>query len=151
MSCRRQKSVRSASLPAAPPRPRRWDKTRPAYRQALARFPSRLTSPGDHTQAVAKRLSPAAASAGMGQRLCGSQNGLPGANYMRTPAYIARWHCATAYRTLPGRPDKAFTPLSGITHHQKSKGCARICVTRGRRKVWRGAKPASVRLAMSSS
>ncbi|EHC86067.1 hypothetical protein LTSEUGA_5243 [Salmonella enterica subsp. enterica serovar Uganda str. R8-3404] len=36
---------------------------------------------------------------------------------------------------------EAFTPLSGITHHQKSKGCARICVTRGRRKVWRGAKP----------
>ncbi|EHY68073.1 hypothetical protein SEHO0A_03826 [Salmonella enterica subsp. houtenae str. ATCC BAA-1581] len=41
----------------------------------------------------------------------------------------------------PGKLDKAFTPPSGITHHQKSKGCARICVTRGRRKAWRGATP----------
>ncbi|QUJ04068.1 hypothetical protein KCP78_18985 [Salmonella enterica subsp. enterica] len=40
-----------------------------------------------------------------------------------------------AYRTLlpVGVVDKRVTPLSGITHHQKSKGCARICVTRGRR------------------
>ncbi|QUI99045.1 hypothetical protein KCP74_05925 [Salmonella enterica subsp. enterica] len=66
------------------------------------------------------------------QRLCGSQMCLPGAmeaaeKLLRHMA--ARRHCA--YRPTGHLwPDKAFTPLSGITHHQKSKGCARICAVR---------------------
>ncbi|EAA8812231.1 hypothetical protein EIU80_17085 [Salmonella enterica subsp. enterica serovar Colindale] len=77
----------------------------------------------------------------MGQRLCGSQNGLLAQLHENTGIYCPVALRLPGLQNTPGRPDKAFTPLSGITHHQKSKGCARICVTRGRRKVWRGAKP----------
>ncbi|PKQ49628.1 hypothetical protein CXH12_09110 [Citrobacter portucalensis] len=50
-----------------------------------------------------------------------------------------------AYGKCFCRLDKAFYAAIRQTHQSKSKGCARICVTRGNCGCWRGAKPHQTR------
>ncbi|RIP51740.1 hypothetical protein A2I34_03360 [Salmonella enterica] len=73
--------------------------------------------------------------------MCGSQNGLLAQLHENTGIYCPVALRLPGLQNAPGRPDKAFTPLPGITHQKKRKGCARICVTRERKKVGGGAKP----------